>query len=307
MSEKNYCLKSIPEQRQWDIMRMVINEHGHRTSIIVEMVEDGYQITLSLLELLYRLRFFEILEQILPYDLSVVTQYSCDLHHKSIYEKALGKEKVNSIIAETLAKQENDGKLKEQQKVAKIDEELTSLYDELGFSDAFFENISKKRMLFKRALEVYDKTTILKGLNRIGRIKALHLEVPVDDLMKAGLFKQVLSVLWHLDTDQRVAIVKKIAQTEDGLKTILDFESEYVQEAALSLGRDNKFTERLKKQGVNGYILLFNADNMTYDEFEKLCNMEPYYLQFYKNYNKSIFWAIKRGYLKYLWDNLSKS
>jgi hypothetical protein len=101
-------------------------------------------------------------------------------------------------------------------------------------------------------------------------------------------------------------IVKQIAQTDEGLEMLLNSESEYVQEAILSIGRDRKFKEKLKNFGAKGYVLLFNAENMTVEEYEELCELEPSYLEYYREYDKSVFWAIKKGYGNYFSEIFSK-
>ena len=68
--KENY-LSSIAIDKQWDTILNVINLYGHRTDIIVEMVKDGYSVTLELMELLYRSGSIDTLKKIMYYDDSI--------------------------------------------------------------------------------------------------------------------------------------------------------------------------------------------------------------------------------------------
>ncbi len=299
MGKENDYLKYVSAEKQWEIMCMVINVYGNKSSLITKMVKDGYPVTIELIELLYRLRSEDVIRQILSYDESLYSDVYLESAKMNLLKKVFGNKEAVKIREDIIKRRDN--KLQKEQEIERnqLDEKLDKLYNEFGFSDEFFARISKSKELFKRALHKFDKIEILKGMNKVGVSDGFFLHVGLNNLMKAGLYNQVLSFIGYHNSDEQALYIKQIARTRGGIDLIFNFNKSSLYEAMLHLGKDSSFKEALKGRGLDGYKLLFDCDNLTIDEYEELCEMDNSYVyNYYKQYNKSFFWALKMGYLR---------
>lgn len=301
----NNYLKYVSIDKQWDIMHTVIKVYGHRSDIIVEMVRDGYAVSIELLELLYRLRSFEIIKRIMVYDEAVYNLAFKNSAKMALLEKAFGEAEAKEFIDKLVNARSKEKEAKEQEKLNTLDEMLKNLYDIYGFEDEFFVRISATDELLKRAIKVYDAPTVIKGVEKIGKGHLFATIASADELYEAGLYKRVLSRLWQLYEYQRDGFILKIAKTDEGLRLILDSKEQEMRKFELCLGKTSSFKERLKKCGSSGYDLLYRAENMTIEEFEEWCALDNSAVKHYKEFSKNIFWVIKNGYFKQLMKSFS--
>ena len=87
-----------------------------------------------------------------------------------------------------------------------------------------------------------------------------------------------------------------MAETDEGLEVILD---NFAYTKSICIDEDLK--ARIKKFGRKGYLFLLNHKDLTEKDFEEYCKIYPQVSRLYSEYNKTIFWIMKNGYLKYIW------
>ena len=298
MGKENDYLKSISTDKQWDILCMVLKLYGNRSGLITKMIKDGYPITIELLELLYRLRSEDVIRQILPYDEFLYTNTYLDSAKMQLLKIIFGDKEAVKIREDIIKTRENKQQEEQEKERNQLDCKLDNLYNEFGFSDEFFVRISKSKELFIRAMQKFDKIEILKGMNTVGASEGFFSYASLSDLMKAGLYNRVLHFIGYHSSEEQVLYIKQIARTRGGMCLIFNFNDTSLHEAKLLLGKDSSFKKDIKALGLEGYKFLFDCDNLTIDEYEELCEMDNSYVFNYKQYNKSFFWALKKGYLK---------
>ncbi len=300
---KNY-LKHVSDATKLDIMQTVIKLYGHRTDIIVEMVEDGYPVTLELLELLYRIRSFDTLKKVLYYDYLLLDDNLYVDYRMALLKQAFGEKEALNLREEIIQFHKIKAENKAKDEEMKWEAELDNLYETYGLSEEFFKQVGRRGQLVRLALKRYDKAKVIKGLvTSSNNIAFLRQFISLDEMIEQSLYKQVLNVLWYECFEERFRLAKKIAQSDDGFAELIRLSrtSEPIQESLTRLAEDDDLKERFKKNGKNGYLFLFNAYNMSVEEFEYWCTIDPEVaVKHYRQFKKSIFWVIKKGYLKYL-------
>lgn len=301
--EKNY-LQYVPEARQWDIIQQVISLHGYGGDNIVEMVKDGYMVTVELLEMLYRLRAFDVIEAIVPYD---NTLYSNDFVNSSkmlVLKKALGAEKAFQVRQRAINAQKSAVEQKKREENECLEARLNELHEHLGLSSAFFESIVSSDKLMRMALDKYDKDTVISELAKTKMSKSFLIrEVSSLDLAKNGLYDIATSkLIFYSDYDRKV-LLSEILKTDEGFEYLVENYNQITEAKNILpriIAKDSNLRERAKTLGHKGYEILFASETMTVKEFEIWCSIEPSAVKYYKLFKKSIIWVIRKGFLKYL-------
>ena len=303
---KQDYLRNVSDARQWDIIQMVIKLYGHRTDIIVEMVADGYPITMDLLELLYRLRANDVIKQIMYYEDAICRKTFLTSAKMELLIRALGKDEALSLREKIIEYREQEHRKLEKEKNKEHEAELDKLYQTFGgFTPEFFRKIAAFHYLVKLAFERYDRETMISGLAKTGIANGFLLaNLTPEEIVKCGLAKQFIKRLECYDFNIRIHGVQLIAQQEEGLELLLDHAYSYpsVRICLAHLARGN---EDFRKTLVDhkAYQVLYLDNVLTVDEFEQWCKVEPKEaIPCYKKFQKSIFWVIKNGYLRYLWN-----
>lgn len=301
--DKNY-LRYVPVEKQWDIIRDVINHYGHRTDIIIEMVDDGYPITNELLELLYRLRSFDTIK-------SLMYRIDEELSHKSfldstkmtIFKKALGEEVALSLREEIVESRKQEQHQKEQQEKLQIEASVEELYKQFSLKDKFFEGIVSSEKMMTVALEKYNRDAVIKGIAKTGKAKTFLIgKLSPEDLVRNNLYEEALTVLFIFDIRKQLEVLMHMSQTEDGFSAMMKSNNSTVEEDVTYLAkRYPELKEKFKAYGVRGYWFLYNSQTMTEEDFEQWCKLAPEAVVHYKEFNKNLFWVIKNGYFKYLY------
>ena len=307
MSEKKYYLQHVSADKQWDIMRSVIDLYGHRSDIIVEMVKDGYGVTIELIELLYRLRSYEVIKRIMHYDSAIYFDCFKDSAKMFLLEKALGKEEANLLRNEIINKRKSEERRQKEQEEIDAKAKMDKFYNAYGLSDKFFEKVSETNScsFMKMVLTSFDEDVVIKGLYKFERGRRFLQEtLSTSDLIKAHLYDIALSTFWRLDKNVAVKLLNEIAQTEQGLDAILRHLADGgdLCEVYLCLYMNEDLKSRLRKRGDEGYEFMFLAGAMSEDDFEEWCRFTPTNVKHYRQFNKSIIWVIREGYLKYLFS-----
>ena len=150
---KNY-LRNVSQEKQWDIIQQVINQYGHRTEKIVEMVDDGYQVTNELLELLYRLHSVETIKSLMyRIDDSLSSKDFLCTTKMEIFKNALGEKEALELREKIVEERRQEKALIEEQKMQERQTKVEEFHKEYGLKEKFFEAIIQSKEFMKIALE----------------------------------------------------------------------------------------------------------------------------------------------------------
>ena len=298
----NNYLRHVSDTAKLDIMQTVINLYGHKTDILVKMVEDGYPVTLELLELLYRINALDVIKKVIYYDKEFVKDGAYADFRMEVLEKALGKEEALALRKDIVESHQQKLKEKAQQEKSQCEAKVKGLYEKFGLENEFFARIisSEEMMLF--ALEKYDKDSIIKGIAKTDRRKIFLISehLSPEDFLRCGLYKETLGVLFIFDTERQKEIIKQMSQTDEGFSVLLQSRQPWVEQEVTCLAKNSpELKEKFKSYGDRGYWFLYNSKTMTEEDFEQWCKIAPKMASLYKEFNKNIFWVIKNGYYKY--------
>lgn len=303
MSMNTSYVKDIPVARQWDII-LQVTRFGD-CSPVIKLVEAGYSVTVELLELLYRMGANNVIERIIPYDEDIYYDVFLQGPKMKILEEALGKSVAVELRKTILNKRSQEKKNEEKQKQDFLLSRLKELHETFGLTDAFFDSIRSSNELMALAATTYDRKTVALGLAKYADRQFYSRNFTVFELAEYGMYDKALdSYTMFCDYNERIQLIKQIAQTEEGfneLVTRANYVDGYRETEYLGvIAKDTAIRERLKSCGYPGYNVLYNSKIMTVEEFEECCKLEPEMVVFYKQFKKSIFWVIKNGYFKYL-------
>ena len=301
---KDY-LTDISAEKQWDII-LQVTRFGDYTQVI-KLVKDGYKVTVELMELLYRLGAKNVIESILSYDEDVYNGEFLKSSKMSVLENMLGKARADELIEKLMRERKQHEESIEREKNERLLARLSELYDMFGLTDAFFESIVSSYELMVMAAKTYDRKTVAVELSKHTRSDYFYNKnFSPFELIEYGLYDRALDgYLLFCNYDERLEVVKRIAQTDEGLELLLkrytgiaDLRTkEYL---GLIMAQDKEVRERSKNYGDCAYSLLHANKVMTEREFEIWCKINPNMVVLYKLYNKNLFWVLKNGYLKYL-------
>ena len=299
---KNY-LRNVSQEKQWDIIQQVINQYGHRTEKIVEMVDDGYQVTNELLELLYRLNSVETIKSLMyRIDDSLSSKDFLCTTKMEIFKNALGEKEALELREKIVEERRQEKALMEEQKMQECQTKVEEFHKEYGLKEKFFEAIIQSKEFMKIALEKYNREAVIKGIAKTGKAKWFIVEnVSPEELVKYELMQEAVTTLWMYDITTQFSIMRKMMSTEDGFSSLMKTNNTTIEENLAYLAKyDQNLKEKYKSCGVRGYFILYKAGVMTEEEFEQWCKLAPSAVVHYKDFKKSIFWVIKNGYYKHL-------
>lgn len=298
----NSYIKDISVARQWDIIVQVARFGDYEQ--IVQLVKDGYAITLELLELLYRVGAQHLFSQIMPYDKDLFKKGFTNSAKMNVLKKALGDKAAMDLCQQIISEAQKQQDEKKKQERQRLEARLDELHKMFGLSDNFFESIVSSYELMTVALEKYDRDTVITGLKRTSRTRGfLRDNLTIEEYIRYGMYDYFFAWLPVISSEQkRKELLLLLAQTDEGFAELVNraCATTGIQDVAMLIFKDDNFTDRLRKCGHKGYRLLLNAKKLTEEDFEKLCEFDPQMVVFYKQYNKNIFWVIKNGYYKYL-------
>ena len=296
---KNY-LNDIPVARQLDIITNVVAHYGHRTEIVVDMVKDGYKVTLELLELLYRLRSSDTIERILPYIEGIRDESFLKRSEMRVIEKALGKERALTLRQGIINRFKAEEDEKKRQEKEHCLARLHQLYQDFGLTEGFFEGIISSHSLMDLALEKYDRKTVVTELAKYDNgYVFVTTTIPSMELVDYGFYDIVGTKLILHTAEQQNELFRKMAQTFDGAEYLIDlYKSNRYRKNIVQIAKDKDVREKFKTLGHYGYCILHETGTMTEKEFEVWCKIEPYMVVFRKEFKKSLRWVIRNGYFK---------
>ena len=301
---KDY-LTDISAEKQWDII-LQVTRFGDCTQV-TKLVKDGYKVTVELMELLYRLGAQNVIESILSHDEDVYTGKFLKSSKMKILEDMLGNNKATELIEKLVRERKQHDESIEQDKNKRLLSRLSELYDMFGLTDEFFISIISSQELMAMAAKTYDRKTVAVGLSKHTMSDYFYNQnFSPFELVEYGLYARALdSCLPFCKDDEKLELVKRIAQTDEGLELLLKGYSGFAAcRSKEYLGRvmveDRNIRARAKTYGSEAYELLHVNQVMTEKEFEIWCKINPNAVVAYKRYNKNLFWVIRNGYFKYL-------
>ena len=298
----NSYIKDVSVARQWDIIMQVTRFGDYEQ--VVQLVKDGYLVTLELLEFLYRVGAKHLFSQIMPYDKDLFKKGFTNSAKMNVLKKALGDKAAMGLYQQIISEAQKQQDEKKKQERQLLEARLDELHKMFGLSDNFFESIVSSYKLMTVALEKYDRDTVITGLKRTSQAKSfLKDNLTMEEYVRYGMYEYFFAWIKVIDPGQkRNELLLLLTQTDEGFAELVNraCATTTVQNVAMVIFKDDNFTDRLRKCGHKGYRLLLNAKKLTEEDFEKLCEFDPQMVVFYKQYNKNIFWVIKNGYLKYL-------
>ena len=301
---KDY-LVDISAEKQWDII-LHVTRFGDFTQV-TKLVRDGYKVTVELLELLYRLGAQNVIESVLFHDEDVYNGEFFTSSKMRILEEMLGKNRAVELVEKLRLERKQYDETREQEKNERLLARLSELHSMYGLTDLFFESIVSSYELMVMAAKTYDRKTVAVGLNKhTNSDRFYNKNFSPFELIEYGLYNKALDgYLLSCNYDDRLEVVKRIAQTDEGLELLLkgytgisDLRTkEYL---GMVMVQNKEVRERSKSYGDCAYNLLHANKVMTEKEFEVWCKINPNAVVLYKLYNKNLFWVLKNGYFKYL-------
>ncbi|MBQ8870281.1 MAG: hypothetical protein IJ019_02770 [Alphaproteobacteria bacterium] len=298
----NNYTKDVSVARQWDIIVQVTRFGEYEQ--VVQLVKDGYAVTLELLELLYRVGAQHLFAQIMPYDKDLFKKSFSNSAKMNVLKKALGDKAATDLCQKIISEAQKQQDEKKKQERQRLEARLDELHQSFGLSDSFFESIISSEELMTVVLEKYDRDTVINGLKKFPTGKGfLESHLTLKECAQYGFYAIFFArIVAFCSDEERKDMLLFLTQTEDGFAALVDraYTFIFVRDDAMFIFKDDAFTDRLKAYGNKGYYLLELAGKLTEEDFEAWCKINPEVVVFYKQFNKNIFWVIKNGYFKYL-------
>ena len=308
---KNYVAK-ISYEAEWDIMKMAV--HNGNLEAVCSMLKDGYQLSLELLELLYRIRG----ESAVIMALDSSNEDLSDGEHEDILmflNENLKEEVCDAVIKNSANRVEILEEEREKAHKEMLEKEFLRIEKQCGaHSRAFYQEISSAGQIHEDLIELtierYTKQSVCDDLfehkllsfvefsGNIFRPETRYEKwlkyFDVEYLLKIG--QPSAAAYCVSNYSQSVEDAFKVANA-GGLKYFLTTNSYYL----FDLFEDEQMREKAKGFGSIGYQRVYQCakEHFTLDDWYKWYELDPKEaLKRAHKLNVPRLWLLQHGYIK---------